>query len=222
MVGLAHELDGNQSFVSLPLAVIDTETTGRDPTHGDRVIEIAIVHFDKGEVSARHALLVDPGIPIPAESSAVHGITDADIKGKPKWDAIADQVVTLLAGRIPVAYNAGFDRAFVFAEMRRIGIAPSHEKTLPPALRSNVEWIDPLVWARASQPTAKGFKLGEVAERLGVPLVQAHRATDDAEAAGQVLMALLKNNVFTYREVVQKQREYASAWERMRGHRWRR
>jgi DNA polymerase-3 subunit epsilon len=221
MVGLAEEMDGAQPFTSLSLAVIDTETTGRDPARGDRVVEIAIVHFDKGEVTARHALLVDPGIPIPAEASAVHGISDADVKGKPRWDAVAKDVMELLKNRVPVAYNANFDRAFVFSEMRRAGISPGNDKALPPSMRSNVEWIDPLVWARATQSGAKGFKLVEVAERLGIPLVQAHRATDDAEAAGQVLMALLKDSPLSYREVIQKQREYANAWERTRGH-WRR
>src|SRR5690349_10646944 len=113
MVGLAEEIDSSERFTSLALAVIDTETTGRDPARGDRIVEIAIVHFDRGEVTARHALLVDPGIPIPAEASAVHGISDADVKGKPKWDAVAKEIIELLRGRIPVAYNANFDRAFV-------------------------------------------------------------------------------------------------------------
>lgn len=216
MVGLAEELDSNAAFVDMPLAVIDTETTGKDPARGDRIVEIAIVHFDKGEVTARHALLVDPTIPIPPEAAAVHGITDADVKGKPRWEAVAKQVLDLMRGRVPIAYNAGFDRAFVFSEMRRVGTSPSTDKALPPALRSNVDWIDPLLWARATQPGAKGFKLGEVAERLGIPLVNAHRATDDAEAAGLVLLALLKSEARSYREVVQKQREYAHA-ERSRG-----
>jgi DNA polymerase-3 subunit epsilon len=220
-MGLAPEFDPAQRFRDLPLAVIDTETTGKDPARGDRVVEIAIVHFDKGEVQERYALLVDPGIPIPAEASEVHGITDADVKGQPRFEAIAKKVTELLAGRIAVAYNATFDRNFIYAEMRRAGITPGTDRRLPPALRSNVEWIDPLVWARAVQPGEKSYKLGEVASRLNVSLVNAHRATDDAEAAGRVLMALLGDGAMPYREVVQKQREYASAFERTRGG-WRR
>ena len=84
-----------------------------------------------------------------------------------------------------------------------------------------VEWIDPLVWARAVQPGEKGYKLGDVAARLNVALEKAHRATDDAEAAGHVLIALMGDGVMPYREVVQKQREYAAAFEKARGH-WRR
>lgn len=220
MVGLAEELDADAPFTSLPLAVIDTETTGRDPSRGDRVIEIAVVHFDQGEVTGRHALLIDPGMPIPAESTAVHGIKDEDVRGKPKWGQVAKEVLGLMAGRVPVAYNAGFDRAFIFAEMRRAGISPSNDRALPPALRNSVDWIDPLLWARATQPGAKGFKLSEVAARLKIDLVQAHRATDDAEAAGRVLLSLLSNQGYSYRDVVQKQRGYANDWESTRGN-WR-
>jgi DNA polymerase-3 subunit epsilon len=221
VMGLAPEFDPTVRFRDMPLAMIDTETTGKDPARGDRVVEIAIVHFDGGVVSDRHALLVDPGRPIPAAASAVHGITDADVKGKPKFDAVARKIAELLAGRIPVAYNASFDRNFIYAEMRRAGITPGTDRALPPALRSNVEWIDPLAWARGVQPGEKGYKLGDVAARLNISLVNAHRATDDAEAAGQVLMALLGDGALPYREVVQKQREYAAAFERARGH-WRR
>jgi DNA polymerase-3 subunit epsilon len=220
-LGVADEFEHSRAFTDLPLAVIDTETTGKDPARGDRIVEIAIVHFDRGAVVARHAILVNPGIPIPAEASNVHGIKDADVRGKPGFDAVARDVLGLLAGRIPVAYNAGFDRAFVFAEMRRAGIAPGTDRALPPAMRSSVEWLDPLLWARVRQSTAKGFKLGEVAARLGISLVNAHRATDDAEAAGNVLYALFRESSPSYRELVQKQREHAIVFERTRGS-WRR
>jgi DNA polymerase-3 subunit epsilon len=213
VIGLAHELPAGERLEDLPLAVIDTETTGKDPQRGDRIIEVAVVHFDKGVVTHRYAQLVDPTVPIPAESSAVHGITDADVKGQPKFEAIAKQVAQWLEGRVPVAYNASFDRMFLYAEMRRAGLAPSTQLSVPPALRPNVEWVDPLVWARIAQPEAKGFKLGMVAERLGVSLVNAHRATDDAEAAGTVLLALLKTQGHpTYRDAIRKQKDAVASW----------
>ncbi|HEX7664841.1 MAG TPA: hypothetical protein VF407_10030, partial [Polyangiaceae bacterium] len=62
--------------------------------------------------------------------------------------------------------------------------------TLAPALRRDVEWIDPLVWAREIQREEKSKALGEVAQRLGVKLENAHRASDDAEAALMVFYAL--------------------------------
>ena len=58
------------------------------------------------------------------------------------------------------------------------------------ALTRDVEWLDPLVWARDIQENEKSRSLGDVAARLGVQLEKAHRAEDDAEAALRVLYAL--------------------------------
>ena len=210
-LGLAEDLDVDAPWHTQPLALIDTETTGKDPARGDRIVEIAIVHFQHGEVTGRHGFLVNPGMPIPAEAAAVHGITDEQVKGEPRFEQLAPRLVELLRGRVPVAYNAGFDRGFVHAEMRRAKIAPVKSTSVPPALRPGLDWIDPLIWARALQTTAKGFKLGEVAARAGVDLTNAHRATDDAEAAGRVLYALLANErELTYRGLISRQRGYAN------------
>jgi DNA polymerase-3 subunit epsilon len=213
VLGLANDLAAQDPLADCPLALIDTETTGKDPQRGDRVIEVAVVHVDRGVVTQRYSCLVDPTVPIPPESSAVHGITDGDVRGKPRFEAVAKDVARWLEGRIPVAYNASFDRTFLYAEMRRAGVAPSTQQSLPPALRTNVEWIDPLVWARIAQPEARGFKLGVVAERLGVSLVNAHRATDDAEAAGMVLLALLKSKGNpSYRDAIRQQKDAVASW----------
>jgi DNA polymerase III epsilon subunit family exonuclease len=219
-LGLADDLAVDLPWHALPLALIDTETTGKDPARGDRIVEIAIVTFQNGEVIERFGELVNPGMPIPAEAAAVHGITDDKVKGAPRFEQIAKKVVELLRGRIPVAYNAGFDRSFIYAEMRRAGITPTKTRQSPPAMRVGTDWIDPLVWARALQAGAKGFKLVEVAARVGVDLTNAHRATDDAEAAGRVLYSLLQNEVgLTYRGLISRQRGLAvgagrPAWKR--------
>jgi DNA polymerase-3 subunit epsilon len=220
-LGLAEDLEVDAPWHTLPLALIDTETTGKDPSRGDRIVEIAIVTFQNGEVIERFGELVNPGIPIPAEAAAVHGITDDKVKGAPRFEKLAAKVVELLKGRIPVAYNAGFDRSFIYAEMRRAGIAPTRTRESPPALRVGTDWIDPLVWARALQAGSKGFKLGEVAARVGVDLTNAHRATDDAEATGKVLYALLANDrELTYRGLISRQRGYVSGQHGRGG--WRR
>jgi len=211
-LGLAEEVAVDRPWRELPLAVIDTETTGKDPARGDRIVEIAVVHFDGGEVSGRHAMLVNPGIPIPAEAAAVHGISDDKVKGEPRFEKVAARVLELLRGRVPMAYNAGFDRSFLYAEMRRAGVLPTRTRESPPALRVGVDWVDPLVWARAVQTNVKGFKLVEVAARVGVDLTNAHRATDDAEAAGRVLLALLAGErELSYRELIARQRGHATS-----------
>ena len=74
-----------------------------------------------------------------------------------------------------------------------------------------MEWIDPLVWAREIQQGEKSRALGEVAARLGVKLENAHRASDDAEAAALVLYSLAQSGKIpaAYGAFVQEQRRLA-------------
>src|SRR5262249_44781982 len=109
----------------------------------------------------------------------------------PRFAEIAHEIASALQGCVPAAYNAAFDRAFVHAEFARAAHAgKSHESAPPPALRREVEWFDPLVWAREIQADERSRALGDVATRLGVELEQAHRASDDAKAAMLVLYKL--------------------------------
>jgi DNA polymerase-3 subunit epsilon len=182
-VGLANEYASEAPFSELPLVAIDTELTGRDAAV-DRIVEIACVVWRHGDVVARHSWLVNPGRSIPKEAFDVHGIGDDDVRDKPPFAAIAEEVLATVAGCVPVAYNADFDRAVLAAELARANYLGS---SLPPAARKGVAWIDPLVWARELQKLEKSRALGEVCARLGIELSRAHRAADDAEATLRVL-----------------------------------
>jgi DNA polymerase-3 subunit epsilon len=188
-VGVATEFDAADAWLDCPIAFLDVETTGTDPVH-DRLIEIGVVIGRRGEIVARHNWLVNPGRPISKESTAVHGITDADVADKPAFAAVATEVLEVLAGAIPAAYNASFDRSFLLAELERAAIRPS---TPPPGVRREVDWIDPLTFARELYKHEDSRALGDMAARLGVSLERAHRATDDAEAALLVLYALARD-----------------------------
>lgn len=163
-----------------PLAVLDTETTGLSPQNGDRVVEVAVIAFDDGQVSDRWSQLIDPGAPLPADTVRITGITQADVDGKPSFADIAAELHRRLQGRILVAYNAGFDRGFLLHEFNRAGLS------MPRGSR----WLDPLVFAKQLQKGQGNHKLGTVAKRLGVNLEEAHRAAADAECAGWVLLKL--------------------------------
>jgi len=217
-VGVAEELGAERAIVDLPLVAIDTETTGRDPAL-DRVVEIACVVWQGGAVIERRHWLVNPGMLIPKEATDVHGIRDEDVRDQPAFAAVAAEVMAALAGRVPVAYNAEFDRAFLLAELERAGAIGGN---LPPACRRGVDWIDPLVWARELQKMEKGKSLGEVAARLGIDIAQAHRATDDAEAAVRVMHAFTSDARVpkTYAAFVQEQRRLGRLFEEERA-RWR-
>lgn len=215
--GTAEEYPADTLMTDLPLVSIDVEATGLDPQE-DRVVEVACVIFHAGKVE-RHGWLVNPGCPIPAESQAIHHISDEDVKDAPRFGDKVGELLELLGRGVPLAYNADFDRAFLLAEFERCG---SHHGSVPAAFRKGVQWIDPLVWARHLQANEKSKSLTAVAERLGIEIGQAHRATDDAEAAGHVMQRFLKEPDLppNYGAFIQEQRVLARQQRDARPH-WR-
>ena len=213
-VGVASEIDAETPWLDAPIAFIDTETTGRDP-NVDRIVEVGIVLGLGASVRWRKSWLVNPGFPIPEESASVHGIRDADVADKPSIAEVMPEILAALEGAIPAAYNAEFDRAFFRAELARSNIAA---QKLPPAMRRDVEWLDPLVFARELYRDEQSRALGEMATRLGITLTNAHRATDDAEAALMVLYALAKDPRLPkgYAALLQEQRRLGRLFEAAR------
>jgi DNA polymerase-3 subunit epsilon len=104
--------------------LFDTETTGLEPLGGDRVIEVAAIELwnDLPTGKVFHTL-IDPERDIPAEASRVHGMTSADVAGKPKFAEIAAELLEFFAEDPLVAHNAPFDFGFLDAEFARIGRA---------------------------------------------------------------------------------------------------
>jgi DNA polymerase-3 subunit epsilon len=186
--GLVAELAADAAWLDLPVAFIDLETTGRDASV-DRIVEVGIVFGIRGEIVGRKNWLINPGIPMPEEARAVHGISDDDVKDAPRFEAVAREIAAALEGHIPAAYNASFDRAFLVNELARAGYAAEPGTKPIPAVRREVEWVDPLVWARELHREERSKALGDVTARLGITLENAHRASDDAEAALRVLYA---------------------------------
>jgi DNA polymerase-3 subunit epsilon len=217
--GLLDGIASDAQWPELPIALIDVETTGKDASV-DRVVEVGIAIARGGTLVESKNWLVNPGLPIPKEASDVHKITDELVRDAPRFEVVALEIAAMLAGCVPAAYNASFDRAFLANEMARAGV-PWEE--LPPPLRKNVEWLDPLVWAREVQQGERSKTLGEVAMRLGITLEKAHRASDDAEAALRVLLALSRDPRIprSYAGLVQEQRRLAMVQADERRQRWR-
>jgi DNA polymerase-3 subunit epsilon len=201
--GLVAGFANDVPWQEIDVALLDVETTGRDASV-DRVVELGIAVGRRGEIVARYNWLINPGMPIPAEVTAVHHITDEMVADKPRFETVASEIANALKGCVPAAYNALFDRAFLMGEFSRAKV----DGTGVPALTREVEWLDPLVWARDIQENEKSRALGDVAARLGVQLEKAHRAQDDAEAALRVLYALAKDPRMptAYGAMVQEQR----------------
>jgi DNA polymerase-3 subunit epsilon len=207
-VGLVEGVAPETPWSEVEIALLDVETTGRDASL-DRVVEVGIAVVRAGKIIAEYDWLLNPEMPIPAASTEVHGISDADVKDKPTFARVAEEIVAALGSRVPAAYNALFDRAFLMAELARAGVDVSGV----PALRRDVVWIDPLVWAREIQQAEKSRSLGEVAQRLGIDPGRAHRASDDAKTAALVLFALGVDGRVPrpYGSFVQEQRRLALA-----------
>lgn len=201
-----------ENWYEADLAVVDVETTGRDATT-DRVIEIGIVHMRAGEVIESWGRLIDPKREIPAEVVQLTGIQQADVDGQPTFDAFAAEVCARLEGKVFVAYNLEFDKAFVTRELARVG------KTMPEGPQ-----LDPLVFARELQRDDGSKRLGKVAARLGIDLTDAHRAINDAEVAGRVLYAFREQLPPRLADLVVLQKQWSvlqeqqmAARRRMRG-----
>jgi DNA polymerase III subunit epsilon len=106
-----------------PILVVDTETTGIDAVN-DRLIELGIALFmPDGTVKHRGlARRFNPGIPIPPEATAVHGITDADVKNCQPFSAVADKIEVMFRGRDIAGYNLrALDLPLIDSELRRCG-----------------------------------------------------------------------------------------------------
>ena len=105
-----------------PLAVIDLETTGLDPS-ADRVVEVAVLTLlphGKSELFHRR---VNPGVPIPAGAAAVHGLSDADVAGAPPFAAVAPELFATLHGCDLAGFGIGtFDLPLLAAEFARVGL----------------------------------------------------------------------------------------------------
>jgi DNA polymerase-3 subunit epsilon len=97
---------------STRFAFVDVETTGIDPSSA-AVVEVACQVVDRGRVVATFESLVDPQMPIPPSVTAIHGIDDAMVRGRPTLSQLVPGLVELCGGAVLVAHNAAFDRRFL-------------------------------------------------------------------------------------------------------------
>lgn len=174
-------------LIALPVLALDLETTGLT-VHSDRIIQMAAIamHCDKLLDSPRLDELINPGIAIPAESSNIHGIVDADVKSAPDFAQIADKLKPLLSGRVVVGHNIGFDIAILRHEYARAGLV-WHEPTV----------IDIGQLLGALRPSLPDLGLETVTSYLGVKIEHRHSAMGDCLAAAEAwarLVPLLRDN----------------------------
>lgn len=159
-----------------PLVSIDTETTGPKP-ECDRVIEVGLVVLRPDGTRTPLRWLINPGCPIPAESTAIHHITDAQVAGAPRFEEVAYEIAVALIDVDLVGYNLrAFDIPILKREFEMAG--------RPWPFDGHV--YDAFVVFKEREP----HKLTTAMRRyVGRELVDAHSAVADAEATLDVSLA---------------------------------
>lgn len=170
-----------------PRAAFDLETTGKDPREA-RIVTASIVVVDEtGTVVDTHEWLADPGVEIPEEAAAIHGVSTAHARehGRPA-DVVAAEVgavlAALFANDIPViAFNASYDFTVLANEARRHELA---QITAAPV-------IDPFICNKQVDKFRRGSRtLVALCEEYGIKLDDAHTSAADAEATLRLADAL--------------------------------
>lgn len=156
----------------------DTETTGVS-SEKDRVIEIAAYDPLK---KASFSHLLNPGILIPREATAIHGITDEMVKDKPSFKEIAADFINFCGDdAVLIAHNNdAFDIHFLRA------CFTLSEMTMP-----SWRFIDSLKWARRYRPDLPRHGLQALREHFGISANQAHRALDDVIILEKVFQIMI-------------------------------
>ncbi|WP_063023725.1 exonuclease domain-containing protein [Nocardia niwae] len=166
----------------MPLAALDFEATSADPFTA-RIVSACVLRVDGGDVRARN-FIADPGVPIPAEASAIHGFTDEYVQkhGRPHCEVVAEvsaEVHAIFAeGRALCIYNASYDASLLAI----------HDPTFTVG---DGLIVDPFCLDKMYDRFRKGSrKLSAVMIHYGMRLDDAHDAEADALAAARLAWKL--------------------------------
>jgi len=166
--------------------VLDTETTGLSAQNGDRIIEIGCVELQHRKLTGRNLhFYVNPERDSHEDALRVHGISNEFLRDKPKFAAIADELVSYLQGAELIIHNAPFDIGFLNKEMELLGRSP---------ITALVEGVtDSLVMAKEMFP-GKRNSLDALCDRLEVDNSgrTLHGALLDAELLADVYINMTR------------------------------
>ena len=158
--------------------VLDLETTGFS-FRTEKITEIGIMKVKNGEVIDEFSCFVKPEKPIPQRVVEVTNITDDMVKDAETIDKVFPKVLEFIGDSVIVAHNADFDIGFLKHNAKELGY--TLENT----------YMDTLRLSKMLFPDFKKYKLGIIAEKLGIKVEVAHRALDDVDTTVKVLNVML-------------------------------
>ena len=158
--------------------VLDLETTGFS-FRTEKITEVGIMKFKNGEVIDEFSCFVNPEKPIPQRVIEVTNITDDMVKDAKTIEKVMPKIIEFVGDSVLVAHNADFDIGFLKYNAKLLGL--SLENT----------YLDTLRLAKELFPEFKKYKLGLIAEKLGIKVEVAHRALDDVDTTVKVLKVML-------------------------------
>ncbi|MCB1382887.1 MAG: CBS domain-containing protein [Notoacmeibacter sp.] len=165
----------------LNAVALDTETTGLD-TKVARILQIGAMRINNGVVAENEIFdkLVDPGEPIPAASTAIHGINNAMVRTARPFGEVWRDTKAFYGHRLVIGYAIGFDLAVLEREAVRAGMRWVKPRTLCIRLLANL-----------ANPNLPNYSLEVISAWLGVQILNRHSALGDAEAAARIFLALV-------------------------------
>ncbi len=168
-----------QSLEGTTYCVFDLETTGVS-YRTDKITEIGIIKYKDGEIIDTFESFVNPERPIPMKVQEITNITDEMVKDAPTIEQILPKVMEFFGDSVLVAHNADFDTGFIRYNCQLQNIP--FENT----------YLDTLQLAKELYPDFTKYKLGIIAEKLGIKVEVAHRALDDVETTVKVLAKMFE------------------------------
>ena len=159
--------------------VLDLETTGISITT-EKITEVGIMKVKNGEVIDEFEIFVNPEKPIPQRVVEVTNITDEMVKDAETIDKVFPKILEFVGDSIIVAHNASFDVGFLKHNAKLLGY------------EFNNTYIDTLPLAKDLFPDLKKYKLGKIADSLGIEVDVAHRALADVDTTVKVFNVMLK------------------------------
>ena len=168
----------SQDLANATYCVLDLETTGFS-FRTEKITEIGIMKVKNGKVLDEFSCFVNPEKPIPQRVVEVTNITDDMVKDAETIDKVFPKMMEFIGDSILVAHNADFDIGFLKYNAKELGY------TL------NNTYLDTLRLAKELFPDYKKYKLGIIAENLGIKVEVAHRALDDVDTTVKVFNVML-------------------------------